>query len=355
MKQIRTLPFVLTVGLLVVLIGGCSSITGVNPFKKKEKLLPGDRQAVLPQAANQVTGGTPAVGGATAMADWSQAGGNAANAPGNVSLGGTSGAAVWRVRVIESAGKRNVRPAAPPLVYGGRIFVYDAGGTVTVAFAGRRPAMVGVAGARGREEEPHDGRGHRRLRQRRSIAASGFGELVALDAASGNRIWAFKMGAPARSAPTASGGKVFVVSATNVLYAVNAADGTEAWQYPGIPESAGVLSAASPAASGDIVVVPYSSGEVIAFNAATGDAEMGRRRHPLDAHAWRCRASTDVAASPVIYEGVVYATGVSGRTIAVRLSDGERAVGAEYRQRLDARRFRQRDLHRRPAGRPGRA
>ena len=50
MKRIRTLPFVLTVGLLVVLIGGCSSITGVNPFKKKEKLLPGDRQAVLPQA-----------------------------------------------------------------------------------------------------------------------------------------------------------------------------------------------------------------------------------------------------------------------------------------------------------------
>ncbi len=33
---------------------------------------------------------------------------------------------------------------------------------------------------------------------------------------------------------------------------------------------------------------------------------------------------TDVAASPVIYDGVVYATGVSGRTIAVRLSTGER-------------------------------
>jgi len=33
---------------------------------------------------------------------------------------------------------------------------------------------------------------------------------------------------------------------------------------------------------------------------------------------------TDVAASPVIFDGVVYATGVSGRTIAVRLADGER-------------------------------
>jgi outer membrane protein assembly factor BamB len=33
---------------------------------------------------------------------------------------------------------------------------------------------------------------------------------------------------------------------------------------------------------------------------------------------------TDVAASPIIYEGVVYATGVSGRTIAVDLASGER-------------------------------
>ena len=173
------------------------------------------------------------------MADWSQAGGNAANAPGNVSLGGTSGAATWRVRVIESAGKRNIRPSVPPLVYGGRIFVYDAGGTVTSLVAGRRPAMVGVA------RRP---RARRRAARRAgaspppatpSIAATGFGELVALDAASGNRIWAFKMGAPARSAPTAAGGKVFVVSATNVLHAVNAADGTEAWQYPGIPEIRG--------------------------------------------------------------------------------------------------------------------
>src|SRR5215207_3274554 len=322
MMRIRTLPFVLAVGLLVVLVGGCSSITGVNPFTKKEKLLPGDRQAVLPQAASQVTGGTPAVGGATAMADWSQAGGNAANAPGNVSLGGTSGAAVWRVRVIESAGKKNIRPAAPPLVYGGRIFVYDAAGTVTsLSPGGGRQWSVSLTPED--EKKSRTTGGGIAASGNAIYAASGFGELVALDAATGDRIWTFKMGAPARSAPTASGGKVFVVSATNVLYAVNAADGTEAWQYPGIPESAGVLSAASPAASGDIVVVPYTSGEVIGFNAVTGDAKWS------DAVIRSTRTMavsgiTDVAASPVLYQGVVYATGVSGRTIAVRVSDGER-------------------------------
>src|SRR5207253_8817990 len=38
---------------------------------------------------------------------------------------------------------------------------------------------------------------------------------------------------------------------------------------------------------------------------------------------------TDVAASPVISDGVVFATGVSGRTIAVRLADGERLWRSE--------------------------
>jgi outer membrane protein assembly factor BamB len=116
---------------------------------------------------------------------------------------------------------------------------------------------------------------------------------------------------------------VFVVSATNVLHAVNQADGTEAWQYPGIPETAGVISAASPAFSGSTVVVPYSSGEVTAFNSEDGslkwaDAVIRSTR------TMAVSGLTDVAASPVIYDGTVYATGVSGRTIAVSLSDGER-------------------------------
>jgi outer membrane protein assembly factor BamB len=69
--------------------------------------------------------------------------------------------------------------------------------------------------------------------------------------------------------------------------------------------------------------VPYSSGEVIAFDADTGELKWA------DAVVRSTRTQavsglTDVAASPVIYEGIVYATGVSGRTIAVRLADGER-------------------------------
>jgi outer membrane protein assembly factor BamB len=57
-----------------------------------------------------------------------------------------------------------------------------------------------------------------------------------------------------------------------VLHAVSQADGTEAWQYPGIPETAACFPAPA-RVSGGTVVVPYSSGEVIAFDAARGDTK----------------------------------------------------------------------------------
>jgi outer membrane protein assembly factor BamB len=311
----------LTAGFLMIALGGCSAISGINPFNRKEDILPGDRQAVLPRADDEeVAGGSPSVGGALALADWSQAGGNAANAPGNVSIGG-SGAAAWRTRAIEAAGKRNVRPSMPPLVYGGRIFVYDANGSVSsLGSGGGKAWTVSLAPEGEKSRSPGGGIA---ASGNAIFAATGFGELVALDASSGSKLWTFEMSAPAHSAPTAANGKVFVVSATSVLHAVNQSDGTESWQYAGIPETAGVLSPASPAVSGDTVVVPYSSGEVVAFNAGTGDLKWAdaviRSTRTL-----AVSGLSAVAASPVIQDGVVYATGVAGRTIAVRLSNGER-------------------------------
>jgi outer membrane protein assembly factor BamB len=311
----------LALAILTASFGGCSTIGNLNPFNRKEDILPGERTAALPQSAVDVAGGTPAIGGASPLADWSQPGGNAANAPGNVSLNGTSATSAWRVRAVDKASKRNVRPSVPPIVYGGRIFVYDTSGKVTALGAGGGKSWsVELAPEK---EKGRAAGGGIAASGTALFVATGFGELVALDAATGTKVWSFKMSAPAHSAPTAAGGKVFVVSATNVLHAVNQTDGTEAWQYPGIPESAGVLSAASPAFTGDTVVVPYSSGEVTAFNAETGELKWAdaviRSTRTL-----AVSGLTDVAASPVIYEGVVYATGVSGRTIAVRLADGER-------------------------------
>lgn len=321
MMNPKSIPAALAIGALAVLVGGCSAISGMNPFNRKEELLPGERTAVMEQGSSEVAGGAPAIGGVLALADWSQPGGNPANAPGNVGLASGSASASWRARAVDSGSKRNVRPSVPPLVFGGRVFVYDTSGTVASLTPGGGKIWTASLAPEG--ERSRASGGGIAAAGNAVYAATGYGEIVALDIASGNVLWRFKMSAPAQSAPTAAGGKVYVVSATNVLHAVNQADGSEAWKYPGIPESAGVLSAASPAVAGNSVVVPYSSGEVIAFDAGTGDLKWAdaviRSTRTL-----AVSGLTDVAASPVIYEGTVYATGISGRTIAVRLGDGER-------------------------------
>jgi outer membrane protein assembly factor BamB len=321
MTNIRIARLLAALALITVAVSGCSALSSMNPFSKKETILPGDRVAALPQGELQVEGGTPSIGGPSGGGDWTQPGGNAANAPGNVALSSATGAQGWRVRAVDKASKRNVRPSVPPIVVGGTIFVYDTDGKVSALRPGGGKAWTVLLAPEG--EKSHAAGGGIAASGNTLYAATGYGELVALNAATGDRVWSYKLGAPAYSAPTAAGGLVFVVSATNVLHAVNQADGTEAWQYPGIPETAGVLSAASPAFSGSTVVVPYSSGEVVAFDTGSGklkwaDAVVRSTR------TLAVSGLTDVAASPVIYEGVVYATGVSGRTIAVRLSDGER-------------------------------
>lgn len=301
----------------VALLGGCTALSGINPLAKKEDTLPGTRVAVLPQ--DVVSGsGIANPGAPLTFAGWTQPGGDISNDPGHVALVNPAD----RDWVARGAGsRRGVRAAAPPLAYGGRAYVYDPSGVVT-AYAGNG-GQVWRAGVLPEGEKGRVTGGGIAADNGTIYAATGFGQVVALDAGSGGQRWIYNLGKPARSAPTAAAGKVFVVDQDSVVHAIDQSSGRRSWAVPGISQSAGVLSASNPAVSGNTVVVPFSSGEVLALDTATGklkwtDAVLRSSR------TLAVSGLPDVAASPVIADGVVYATGVSGRTIAVRLSNGER-------------------------------
>ena len=97
MPMKRSAAATTTLLMAAILVGGCSALSGLNPLREKDEILPGERRAALPQGSYEVAGGTPSIGSAQALADWSQPGGNAANAPGNVSLAGTSAASSWLI------------------------------------------------------------------------------------------------------------------------------------------------------------------------------------------------------------------------------------------------------------------
>ncbi len=324
-KSLRPTAKALMIALAVIL-AGCSSMPNkLNPFKKEVPKLPGERISVLKaQKGFQVDAAVakkpvtlPQV---RRNADWDQPGGVASNAPGHLEFGGGLGT-VWGADIGEGSSDEG-RLTASPIVYQGKIFTLDTEGVISAfsASSGSRLWRVSLAPEKERGNEGYGG----------GIAASGgrlfvttgFGIVVALNESNGAVEWTRKIGVPLRSSPTAIDGKLFFVSSESKLYCLSTVDGVELWTFRGLPEPATLLSNVSPAVEGDTVVVPYPSGEVIAYNISAG------RPAWVDTLS-RTRGGSSLAglsdpARPAIDRGVVYAVGHSGRMFATAQKTGER-------------------------------
>lgn len=318
----RPLLIALCVGPL---LAGCASVgdtvDGLNPFSRDDPPLPGERRAVGSAAdpVLAISNTIVSIPGPSGPIDWPQPGGNAANNPGHVSL---SGAQTWNAQAGVVRGNRRVRMAALPVVAGGRAYVYDPNGNVTaVSISGGGQSWR--RSLRPEDEDGQVGAGGVTIGAGRVFAATGFGQLFALDAGSGQTAWAIDLDTPALSAPTFAGDQVYVITQANTLLALSAADGTERWRFRGVPATAGLLGSGTPAVSGNTVIVPYSSGEIVAINTTDGEPRWadavvtGARYQALS-------GLRDLVASPVIANGSVIATGVGGRTISVDLESGSR-------------------------------
>ncbi|RAH99519.1 hypothetical protein DLJ53_23705 [Acuticoccus sediminis] len=317
--------------VLAAAVGGCGAMDGMNPFGAKDEHLLGDRTTVFSTAGPEVVDGAakPAsFGPARANSDWPQPGGNAQNDPGHVAYDG-GGARAWRASinsVRKSATRGTMRLTARPIVSGDRVYVYAPDGTVT-ALSASGGGRVWSTSLRPEGERDMAAGGGVTTEGGRVYAATGYGQVVALNASDGSVIWTSDLETPLRGAPTAGGGKVFVVSQKNQVFAVNQDSGEKAFEYNGIPEQSGLLAASSPAVSGDKVVIPYSSGEVMAFSINSGEP-VWQNFVTRPSRSLAVAGINDVSGSPVIDGGTVYATGVAGKTIAVGLNSGDEVWSA---------------------------
>jgi outer membrane protein assembly factor BamB len=153
--------------------------------------------------------------------------------------------------------------------------------------------------------------------------ATGYAEVLALDPADGKVIWRKKVTAPVHSPPTVADGRIFVVTVDNELNALSTEDGKHLWSHNGIPETAGLLGGASPAVEGEIVLAPYSSGELFALRVENGRAVWSdslAASRSVNAVA----GLADIRGRPVIDRGRVFAVSHSGRMAAVDLRSGDR-------------------------------
>jgi outer membrane protein assembly factor BamB len=309
---------------------GSSSLTSLsktlsNPFAKKETPLPGERIAVITDATlgsvDPAELGRPVqLPPPQANASWSEPGGSPSNNLGHLVLNDQL-RKVWAADAGTGSSSSG-RLSSVPLVADGKVFTLDAAGTVS-AFAAASGGKLWSASVTPENEKSKEGfGGGLALDGGRLYAATGFGTVVAIDTGNGAILWSKRVGEPIRSAPTAAGGKIFFVSAGNIFYALNAADGAQLWTARGLPQAATLLSNVSPAVSGNVVVATFPSGDVGAFDIGSGKS------------TWQdslARSSETSAAGilgdparPVIDRGVVFVVSHGGKMIAVSESGGER-------------------------------
>ncbi len=314
----------------------------MNPFKEKQVPLPGKRVAVMAareKVAGELADASQPIALPPAQANdaWTQAGGLPSNAPGHLTLAGSR--QVWSADAGAGSNKGG-RVTAPPIVGGGHVYTLDAEGRVT-AFSVSGGSAVWRASLAPSEVKPSNASfsltgmfslggsdvggaygGGLAIDNGRLYGASGFGTVVALDPSNGKRLWEKNLGVPVRAAPTASGDRVFVIGSDGRFFCLSGADGAELWAVRGLPQSASLVMNVSAAVEGDIVVVPYPTGDLVALKTADGSAawteSLARTRTTSQL------ASLSDAARPAIENGVVYAVGHAGRMIATQAKSGER-------------------------------
>ncbi|NWE53392.1 PQQ-binding-like beta-propeller repeat protein [Brevundimonas sp. P7753] len=331
----RTLKVALLCGLALT-VASCGTVRNALPFglgKPKEDVArasEGQRISILefeqqlaPSAA--LSGRDFFLPGPQAATAWTQPGGNAENSVEHV-IAAPEFSVAWKRNI--GAGSSNTRQVMAPVVAdGGKVFVLDGEAGVTAVDSGTG-AVLWKADVKVDEQD----KGKRFLgigfgggvavNDGKVFVSSGYRTMTALDAATGAVVWRSTVDLPIHGAPTVSGQRVFVIDVDNQLIAFNVNTGQQDWSYRGITEPARIMRASSPAVSGDTVIAPFSSGELVALRASNGQPvwqEVLSRTSRTSALS----EIRDIAGRPVISRGSVYAVSHSGVLQAMDIRSGQ--------------------------------
>jgi outer membrane protein assembly factor BamB len=314
--------------VLAALLSSSACSGGFFGETKRQPPLPGERISIMALERSlgpdeKIADLPVALPRPVANPDWPQPGGGADHVMQHPALGDVPSRA-WSVDIGDGADS-TAALLASPIVRDGRAFTLDAKGLLT-AFDAETGARFWRLDTRSPDEEDVVFSGAITTGQDKVFAATGVGQVIAASIDNGQELWRVNAQGPIRGAPTYSNGRVFLTTIDNQALALSAETGERLWAHSGISENAALLGGASPAVKDNVVIIPYSSGEIFALKAETGrvfwvDSLSEVRR------ANAVTSLADIRGNPVIDGNVVIAMSHSGRISALDFKSGARIWG----------------------------
>ncbi|MDF0601393.1 PQQ-binding-like beta-propeller repeat protein [Psychromarinibacter sp. C21-152] len=317
-----------TIGLaagLGVLLAACG---------ERETILPGERLDIRsgatvgeaaqsePEAPVDRAFSAPAP---VSVASWTHRAGNPSHSIPHAALS-PQPSRIWSADIGDGNSRKH-RITADPIVAAGRVFTLDSRSmAAATSTSGERLWTRSLVPESDREGDASGG--GIAFGGGKVFVTTGFGEVHALDPATGAEIWVQNLDAPATASPTVVGGLLYVISRDNVAWAIDTATGRVRWRVQGTPSVSGMIGGAGPAVTDKYAIFPFASGELIAALRqggvrVWGATVSGGRKGAAYANI------TDIVADPVVSDGVLYTGNQSGRAVALDLESGERIWTAE--------------------------
>ncbi|MDP2083166.1 MAG: PQQ-binding-like beta-propeller repeat protein [Pseudotabrizicola sp.] len=257
---------------------------------------------------------------AAANADWTHRGGSARHASPHGRLSAAP-ARVWSANIGTGSSRKN-RISAAPVVADGRIVTLDSRARV-VATGTNGATLWQTELAADFDRGGEISGGGVALGGGMVFVATGYGELIALQAGSGAIVWRQRLASPVSGAPAYDGGTVYVATRDGAGWAVDARNGKVQWTVPGLPNALAVTGSSAPAVTDRNVVFPFPSGELVSALRLNGVRVWGAPvtgQRPGRGY----QGLVDVTGDPVIVGSTIYAGTAAGRTAAINAGTGER-------------------------------
>lgn len=255
---------------------------------------------------------------------WPQAGGYPNHAIGHVAFTKGIPKEIWSSSIGDSGNKR-IPINTAPIVVDGKVFTVDASNRLAAFDVENGKNIWGVSLKTDKDDDDVIPGGIA-FADGVIYATNGYEDVQAIAGDTGEILWNAKLPTPSRIAPTVIKNRVFVVTVDNRLIAFDARDGSQLWEHLGLSEASGLIGGASPAASNDIILPAFSSGEVIALRHENGSVAWADNLAGIK-RAGGLSSITDIKALPVIEDNIVYAISFNGRLVAIDARTGTRIWG----------------------------